>query len=99
MKIRIGIFRAVHVHVYRIGRPDHRDNMERVLHRIVPCHRLRIAPHGIPLGAYMHRPVEIAVLRSIAERILVTQLDDIRLAAFGPAYLIVVIAHLPERRP
>ena len=47
----------------------------------------------------MHSTVEVAVLRSLVERALMSELDDIRLAATRPAYLLVVVTHLPECRP
>ena len=81
----------IHIHIDRRRRPDHRHDMEGILQRISPFMRLWVLPYGIPRTTYMHCAVEIAILTPV-ESVFVPHLDDIRLAAFGPAHLVDVLA-------
>ena len=73
--------------------------MEGILHRVIPCDGVCFTRNRIPSRTHVHRTIEIAILRTGTKRILMAQLDQICLAASRPAYLIEVIAHLPESRP
>ena len=97
--MEIGRWHLVHVHIHRGRGPNQGDDVECIFDGVVPRNRIGLAPHLIPSPAYVHSAVEVTVLGSGRERILVSHLDDVRFAATRPTHLVVVVTHLPEGRP
>ena len=93
--LRVRVLVKIHIHGNAVLRPIHGEQVEVALQRIVPCVELTCVGIRtvVPSLTPVTRAVEVAILRTGYDAILVSHLTDIYLTAFRPYYSALLCQH------